>query len=378
MVGPVVKDARYWWSANVTRYQRGSAGIADVGAKAILRARGIKYGLSNKTFSPDFVAFVLPQDDFIKNYRLLFDDGVTTSADLTSRLKNLIVASNRTPIDLKLFVIGGGKAVVTSTGAQVVKLWLSDLFGVKHHESDPTGVTRNISNGPLMVIVKKVNPVLTETEIDRFSVDGPGDPEIVSDGLAADQLAKYASKSYQVGPDLKNTTIKFYAEHPVFGPESRKRIFTYVGAPSSVPPGSPVKPSGFGCPICSGKTPTSWTIEVPASLQARASFPVTALSEVLKPGTYTFTRPFVRNSVEACFYYSSSDRSTVSLGKVSDGNSSSNIVGFDFRVFETYFYYRVHFAGTIDCTAQQTLPLETHFIDTTGPESVLATPHFDQ
>src|SRR5690606_19665260 len=62
----------HFWEVNIARYSRGSQGISDATAKALMLARGIRPGNWLPDVSVDWKAFVMGPDEFAAKYPTFF------------------------------------------------------------------------------------------------------------------------------------------------------------------------------------------------------------------------------------------------------------------------------------------------------------------
>ena len=62
----------HWWGAHMTPFNRGSAAVTDILAKALLRRGGVKPGKWRKGVGADLEAMLLEREEFIRRYPAFF------------------------------------------------------------------------------------------------------------------------------------------------------------------------------------------------------------------------------------------------------------------------------------------------------------------
>lgn len=63
----------HWWIANAIPFSGGTAGIADMACKTLLRYSGIKISTWKPGIAPDMEAFLVPLKEFTEKYKYFFE-----------------------------------------------------------------------------------------------------------------------------------------------------------------------------------------------------------------------------------------------------------------------------------------------------------------
>ncbi len=67
----------HWLTVQAMPFNRGSAGITDLTTKTLFEYMGVQTSPWKKGLAPDLEAFVLPLDEYVKNYKNLFSNPLT-------------------------------------------------------------------------------------------------------------------------------------------------------------------------------------------------------------------------------------------------------------------------------------------------------------